>query len=239
MIKRITHIIFFTVFLLAAVDSIGQDFKSDIANMNKFYSEAKSISMKINYRFYSDYTSDVVLDEYNGLYKLQGQNIFSDILGVTSVQDSKTRLAIDKSEQYIQVLRPDTLKRKPMSFNELDKFIEVNKGLSYQGEKGKNKVYRLNLDAKKFACNYIEIFINNEDYHLSKIIFFYNKNNVLYEGDAKFSSPRAEVTYSEVSKNKNIPETYFDIGKYVTKSDGKFKLTKEYQEYQLFNAYRQ
>lgn len=222
--------------IICSCPAFAQDIKADIISTTKFYEEAQSLSMKMNYRFYADKTSTEVLEEYSGTYKTFGKYFFSDMLGVLSVQDSKLKIYVDKTAKIVMVSNTDTATHKSFSIGDLDKLLKIYSSVDYLGIQGNNKVYTYNYLPNKTEYDAIKIYIDKGQDYITKVVFYYNKNNNYYKANEQYPNPRLEVTYSDVIRNKAASATDFNTTKYVTAANGKYSLSAQYKNYQLINA---
>jgi hypothetical protein len=214
----------------------AQDFKVDISNVNKFYKESKSISMKMRYRVFADYTSSIAVEEYSGSYKSSGNYFFSEIMGIISVQDEKSQVAIHKDEKIIMLSKVDSIQKRSFSITQMDQLLKLYTKVVYAGEQSGNKVYTFTFDSKKSDCSSMKVFIENESWYVTKIILYYNDKNMYYAENKKHPNPRLEIIFTEVTANKNIPVSEFNTSRYVSLSNGTYSLASPYKNYRLINT---
>lgn len=210
----ITGVVLFISAVLPA-----QQLKEDVRKVNDTYARAKNVSMKIHYRLYQDYSTAVPFEDKTGTYIRQGQNYFSQLLGITTIQNGSTKLSVSDAEKTIIVSDADRKIAAPSNVM-IDSLIKRCSKVEFTDLGEGRKLYRLRFEKTAFfEYDMIDLQFGS-NYFIEKIVLFYREAVVLDEtaGKMKKEKPKLEISYSEINTQPVVAADQFSEAKYIRRS---------------------
>ncbi|MDQ3110963.1 MAG: hypothetical protein M3R17_13805 [Bacteroidota bacterium] len=227
------------LFLLCCAVSMGaraQNAKEDFMKVNRNYSAATELGMKIHFALFSDYNGTTPFEVQDGSYLKKGTNFYSDLMGIKTIQNSETRLTVNENDKTIIVSDPLKSSKNPSEVN-LDSILSKCSDVVFTDAGQGEKLYRLRFDKTSFfEFDIIDIRIGSDSY-IKKLILYYREAVSLDETNSglKKEKPRLEITYNSITTSPVIEQDQFSEKKYIAGSGKKTSLLPAFATYRLLN----
>lgn len=249
-LKRVIKIKIIAVCLCCHLFLPAQDIAKDVLKLNEKYKEIDSISMKMQFILYKDYTSSVAFETVNGILMKQNKNLYNSIATVESLTNSKYSLFIDNDSHIIiigNVVKTDSTNNKKSKFNiDLNFSVESMSALVASGftieeppkfyflKNSSDSIRALKVDLNYSDYESIECYYYPKTYIIKKIILYYRDAYEIDEnGDT--TKPRLEINYSNVDEKTMFNQDIFSEKKYVSISDKTVTGIGKYSKYKIVN----
>ncbi len=225
------EIFIFCLHLNAQTQVLSKDeAKQIITKINQSMLNPKFYSANLDYSIYSSYSDSIPLEKINGFYKRNGAKEHSSIIGIETIQNEKERVVIDTGMENIILaspnLKPQLIESSMQAAVSMCKKITKTKtALGYV--LSFNIDPSANLGFSNFQLEYLE-----EDYFISSITLFYQNANI--PGYEKIQNPKVRINYSNINTSR-IPNSEFEIDKYLLNKNKLYALTNAYQTYTFYN----
>jgi hypothetical protein len=200
-----------------AQDAIRRQASIDFRLVNMAYAQASRLKMDVNYTLFPSYTSTTPFEESRGVFMKQGENSYSNLLGIISLSNSKATVTLDSNEQTIVVADPSTHKSGEPNLVELDTLLSTCSSIEFKELEGV-KYYKLKFDGVLFSeYNAIEVFIDSKTNFLGRITMFFRIELDLDEENDRYinEKPRLEIIYTGVTTNPVFTPDQFSETKFV------------------------
>lgn len=224
-----------SILVLFSIQSsvLCQDIKTDVNKINQAYSNLKSISLSVAYKYYANYQTDKVKEVKTGTLKSQGHRVFSTIGNTEMIQDDKRALIIDKKNKFITVNGNVNYTNPISQFGSIDSVLKFASSVKSVAPSETTRGYELQLEKSEIAS--LTIIFNKKSYMIQKIIVKYKKDILAGLKEA----PKVEIEYSNIKLNEPLPSDLFSTGKYVQyTSSRRLVPTKPYQNFIILNSNR-
>jgi hypothetical protein len=209
----------------------------ELNKVNLAYGAVKSMSMTIEYNLFSSYTATTAHESSKGKFIRQNANYYSELLGITTVQNAKHKITINTQEKSLLLSNPDKTPPAPSPVL-LDSILRVCSSIDRIDLGAGKKLYQLKF-AKLTYYDYERIDIHlGSNQLIEKFVLYFRSAVVLDDNDQnlKKDKPRLEISYSAIILNSEVDTNLFSEKIYVESlgSEG-FKPTAAYQTYQFYN----
>lgn len=203
---------------------------------NKAYSDAENISMNIQYDLYSNYTSNAPYESSSGTYIKQGNSYYSNLLGITTIQNKKYKLSISNDEKIIIVGDPVKTGKAP-SVVETDTLLKQCSSTEVRKTTEGSTVCVLHFEQVPFSeFDRIEIETSKNGF-VTKMVLYYREAISLDETNPqlKKEKPRLVITYSNINTNPTIKPDQFSEKPYISDNGKQITGTPAYSTYRILN----
>lgn len=227
----ITAIVLFITAVLPA-----QQLKEDVRKVNETYAKTKTVSMKIHYRLFQNYATAIPFEDKTGTFIRQGQNYFSQLLGITTVQNGSVKLSVSDADKTIIVSDADRKIAAPSNVM-IDSLIKRCSKVEFTDLGEGRKLYRLRFEKTAFfEYDMIDLQFGS-NYFIEKIVLFYREAVVLDEtaGNMKKEKPKLEISYSEINTQPVVAADQFSETKYIRKSGKTFVPATAFANWKVLN----
>jgi hypothetical protein len=230
---------YFVILLSAcffALPLCAQNIASAFREVNVAYAKASTMSMQVQYNLFTDYTGTIPFESSAGKFIKQGNNYYSSLLGVTTIQNNKLKLSVSENEKTIIVSSPVTAEKAP-SLPLIDSMLARCSSSEVKLMENGDKNYILHFEKSAFSeFDRIEIEIN-ADHFVSRLRLFYRQAITLDETNSslKKDKPRLEISYSSITTNPVIAADQFSEKSYISANGNKIALTASFATYRLLN----
>lgn len=209
----------------------------DLNKVNLAYSQAKAISMNIEYNLFSSYTATTAYESSKGKFIRQNTSYYSELLGITTVQNTKHKITVSQAEKSLILSNPTPSNSNPSPVA-LDSILKICSNIKVVDLGEGKRIYQLSFSTLEFF-DYERIDIQlGSNQLIEKFVLYFRHAVVLDESDQRLKKekPRLEITYSAITLNPEVDANLFSEKKYVV-ALGKngFQPTPAYTTYQFYN----
>lgn len=199
------------------------------------YEEKNVYNMGLTYTLYNTPTSNEFSERYSGVSVKNGSNLYSKIDKTEFIQINKTYIKIDNESKLVSILENTNFNKSP--------FEDLASILKHYDK------FDIHEDTKQWICTLtapevtftpygkIIIYISKKDYTIKQQDFFLLHRNEFKDKSGKIqtSNPRLVVKVDYMNEDlKNYIEK-LTLTNYFSKQEGKIKLSKQYQQYQIID----
>ncbi len=191
-----------------------------------------SYSMKLNYASYKGYEAKDVYDQQSGYILKNKKKFHSYSVGIHTIQDEYSRIAIDSVKKTITVndlsVKMDASLYQKVDTSRMNLFVNAYK----YAETDKTQYIRIEF---KRGYPYEAMEIKLKDQWISQVVLFYTREVRKSVEDIKVK-PKVLITYSDIKINPNVGEMTFATSKYINyEANKKVSLNNSYKDYKLFD----
>lgn len=225
-----TKLFYLLVFLHEAL--FGQIVPDDISRMKNKMESMTNYSCDIQYKLYSRTIASPPIEVKSGFLLHNNQNSLFEIGELITINTSKYLIKVDTIQKIISVANAN---RQQQNDFDLNKYLEGNFDIEYEGAYNTNKVYRYKPQQLS-TLQYLNIYIDTATFLLNKIVLFYNLPNVESSNGVSFSSPVIEITYSNYVQNR-VTESMVDEENYLHFKEDEITPSGRYSNYQIYKLF--
>lgn len=214
----------FYIFLLVLASSFSEDnAQLDLKRISETYRSLNKIALSIDYKVFEDYYSSVPKESELGTYIKDGNNTYTELLGLITVQFEKEKILVNANEKLIIVvdhnIKADTGKFSIAIFNSILK--EVG-SISKKAIDAKLSKLTIDYTNTKVPYQKVELIYNTKTFRITKSVLYYRNKMVMDEEkkDAVGNTPRVEMLFSDINEKVINKSSVFDHSRYV-KTNGK------------------
>ncbi len=211
---------------------------ADFVHINEAYSNTKKLKMDLSYVLYPSYTATVPFENEKGVFMKQNNNTYSELLGITSLSNSKVSVSIDQAEQTIVVTDPPAKKTEIPGAVDFDSLLKKCSSIEYLELEGNGKCYKLRFDNTSFfQYNEIDVFFDGQTFLLNKLNLYFREEVDLNPDDANHlkDHPRLEISYSSIDTAPVFAPGQFSETRYINMAGKNITCTSAYTTYRLIN----
>lgn len=223
--------------ITSAKTTHAQNASEDFKKVRAAYDAAPAISMDVLYKSYPDYTTTVENDSQSGSFKRQGSNLYSNLLGIETLQNSQFNIIVENNSKKLVILDPAKASVNISPVN-VDSVLSMCSSVKFIEGAGNQRIYKLSFDKlTSFQYSTIDFCINKETFLIDKIVLYYRDAvNFNYEDkEAPKKKPRLEIIYKNINTHAVFTNEQFSEKKYITVSENAIKPTGTYSAYELIN----
>jgi hypothetical protein len=215
----------------------GSKAAADFIRINEAYADYKKLKMDIDYLLFPDYTATTPFENEKGVFMKENNNTYTELFGITSLNNSKVSLSVDKNEELMVVADPPKKTSIP-GVIAFDTLLKICSSIQYAELDGNIKYYRLRFDNVVFSqYNEIDIYFDGGTFLLTKLNLYF-REEVDANPDDKINlkeKPRLEITYSAIDTSPVFEVGQFSETHYIRIAGKKISCSSGYTKYQLIN----
>jgi hypothetical protein len=233
----VSIVLLFVAFSSAAQADSRAKAAGDFRAVNAAYINTHQVQMDVTYTLFSGYTSTAAFETDRGVFMKQGNNTYSELLGIVSLSNSNATVTLDSNEQTIVVTDPPDKNHTDPSLVNLDSILKLCSSVEYK-ELGELNYYRLRFDGVTFfEYNAIEVYIDRKTNFLSRLtLYFRMEVDLDEEGDAcSKDKPRLEIVYSNINTAPQFAARQFSETKFIGIKGKTITASPAYSNYHLIN----
>jgi hypothetical protein len=211
---------------------------ADFVRINEAYSNSKKLKMDVSYVLYESYTSATPFENEKGVFMKQNNSIYTELLGITSLSNSKVSLAIDANEKTMIVSDPASKRKDTPGEVDLDTLLKICSSITYSELEDGIKFYKLRFDNAVFSqYNAIDIYFDGKTFLLTRLVLYFREELDLNESDNVHikDHPRLEISYSSIDTSPEFDAAQFSEARYINVAGKKITCTSSYASYRLIN----
>lgn len=185
--------------------------RKEFALINQAYLKMDKYRMKVEYRVYADYATQVAEEQSKGYVIRSGTNYLSDMLGIRTLQNNTYRIMADTLNKILVVAHPQKLVQDTSPAELVTEVLGRCSSVSItKGE----KISECRLVLPEGSEDFSQIRLQyDKNYLVKKLILFH-----LPLQSAKGQSgpaPRTEISYTQVEKNPALAADLFSEKNFV------------------------
>lgn len=233
-------LLFCLLFVLLSSLGFSQNDKKEAISLLKkvsdLYSKKEALSFNTKYVIYYDYSSQRILEQYNGFILKNKQTTYFRLKNTEFVSFENIGLKINNDDKEILINKVDKKLEMTSPFS-LDAYL---KNFSAKLLSGDNENFVCELKPAKISqemYSKVIIYIKKSDYSIVKQQMYYVQSMGVKNDKGKTiqTIPRLEITTTPRVGNKNIDENLLVKGNYFTENNTQIVLSKRLQKYKRFN----
>jgi len=236
---RIVYILFLLPCYSLAGEISKDDLKKVFNEIRTAYINEDSYSMNISHKSFVDQSDVTPFESSNGSFIKDGNKYKSDIMGITSIQNTDFKLAISDKYKIIVLSQKDDYLNIALDNDEMD--VMFSKSVKIESSKvGSSVLYKVFMN-DSHELNYYSFKVNDKKF-ITEMSMYYReeKSWTKEDGTVLIGKPKLTIAYTniktKISTDKNsfsfkeiikeTPEGYQPIGKYVsyTLNDNRIKI---------------
>lgn len=237
--SRLTHLPF-SIFLLILFPLVApaQSLFDRVTCANAFYANAKSLSLSMEYRMFTDASARTPAEVTKGQYLKSGSRSYSDINGRISVVTERTAVTVDPQTRVLTVAGPGTATFNPWGdYNEetLYKVFDKRELISHRD----GLLHYSLTPAAKLGNEVTRMDIWFDDSHcfIRRIVMYFRQMELPGpDGKPVKQLPRVEIEYTSVKWDTAPDPSIFSTDRYLRWDGNKPVLTPAYRDYALINS---
>lgn len=208
---------------------------SVLTKVMEYYSARPVLSFDMTYTMFESYTSDKVIQQTAGMYKINNQQIYIQLGGQVQLLNKDYAIVTDDISQTMVVKqRPsNTAYKTPMGLDSLINMFAETK-VSQETE----NLVTISFARPKstfYAVNSFNVEIEKLSGKIMGATLFYAFDlNDFYEEYNNSTIPRIEIKYNNYVESV-VDESFFNESNYFSKQGDKIMPTKKYTSYRLIN----
>lgn len=223
----------FIVFVAVLFSSLGftQNVEEVLNLINKEYSKSDFLEFETKYNLYKNKNSKKVHESYLGLFKKNIKNeIYQKIDKVETIWNNHYSLKVNHPDKLMTLSFSQPVATGEINIKELKDFCKI-KSFTKIGSG-----WELILEPQQFSSlPYSKVVITiNSSYFITKQLFYYN-TIIDFSSDYRkqdLDYPVLEIINSNFNR-KSIPESFFNVKKFITDKNNLIDVTKEYNTYSI------
>ena len=223
---------------LIAQDAVRKQAAVDFSNVNETYSSTPLLKMNVSYALFPSYTSTAAFEKSSGVFMKNGNDTYSNLLGIVSISNRNVSVTLDSNEKVIVVANPPSRKKQSPSLIDVDTMLSQCSGIEYKELEGGLKYYKLRFDGIPFSeYNAVEIYIDGKTNFISRLMLYYRVEIDLDEEGPACSKdrPRLEIVYTNVDTRPVFPQDQFSESKMIRASGKTYIAAPAYSKYRVIN----
>lgn len=211
-------------FLLLCSIGFSQNAKQDFAKVTLAYLNAKEISLKmVTYGYESGAQKKPVLVA-EGIFLRSGEKYYSKFKDSEMIKVDGKVVIVNHQNKTIQFFE-EAKDKKVESFSiPMDSLMSGYDSVVYKGNVGGDKCYVIYDQSAQYPV--MEIFIDSKSNFVSRMVLHLPKK----QKKVDYGMDRLEVKYS---KPKMQPVNYYDISRFLKKTESGYVKTQKYLDYNL------
>lgn len=229
---------FITISLLFASNLFGRSEPerisaiADLKQVNASYAKTANFSLNTNYKVYSEHATDNLLEAKNGKFIRFGKKLYTKIDDIETYALGDKLICISAGDKIISIGDNRQLDFHPLQMS-IDSLLTLCNKVEMQYINDHEKKYMMYFSGESEEFTRIDIQINTETYHYSKVILFYAMQ-INLSGDfyAEEKRPRLEITYTNFRTLTAEPVS-FNEELYIKKDKGTLKPASKYYNYRV------
>lgn len=233
----VSVVLLFVAFSSAAQTDNRAKAAGDFRAVNTAYINTPQLQMDVTYTLFPGYTSTAAFETDRGVFMKQGNNTYSELLGIVSLSNSNVTVTLDSNEQTIVVTDPPDKNYADPSLVDLDSLLKLCSSIEYK-ELGELNYYRLRFDGVTFfEYNVMEVYIDRKTNFLSRLtLYFRMEVDLDEEGDAcTKDKPRLEIVYTNINTAPQFAARQFSETKFIGIKGKSVSAAPAYSRYRLIN----
>ena len=231
-----TKIQFMIIALVIGLSLKAQTVAEVLKEVNAKYSGTENVSMDIKYELFTNYSAVLPYESSSGSYVKQGSSYYSNLLGITTVQNKKYAVSVSESDQMIVVSNPVKTGKAP-SLVETDSLLKRCTSTEVKKTAEGVTTCILHFENAPF-CEFdrIEIEVGTNSFITSMTLFYREAVN-LNESDPqlKKEKPKLVISYSNINTNPVIKADQFSERTYIIDNGEKITGASAYSTYRILN----
>lgn len=220
---------------------IRKETSADLVRIREAYDKLSSLSMNINYKFYSSYSAESPVEKHTGYYCKQGsENSYLDLYGTLTVSNKDLVMVKDDSAMVFMVKKHFPEDAPQLTHDQFEKLLAVCSSVEKINDKGQDiSGYRMLFKNNINGLSKLEFLFNTKSYLVTRIIMYYDRPVVKSyhtNTDIGYAKPKLEVEYVNVNVAPELNRKQFSVTKYLHKGKEKWELTSAYaRSYELYD----
>ena len=202
-----------------------------------WFIKTKNYQLSVHYASYVDYTTQVAYDQSEASYLRYGNNISNKAFGVTTIQNSDLRFAVDSTNQVILLNNASPVNRSPADlqpFSDLLDHVQAMKKLLLPDG---STLYRIEFRPNELYS--ASEFVVNEKGQLSKLSYYYSKavseedeqGDEAAHKDIVKTTPRMEILFYGYKEPGHVDQQLFSEKKYFRTDKNRIIPADRYKNY--------
>lgn len=230
-------VLFTLIFLFHFIDFSGQNkVKEILTKVEKTYNSNNELSLNLDYKLYTSYSSKIVSESYKGLVVKDNKNTYLKIYNTEFLQTSTRSIKVNHDQKMMLVFNKSQMdsKMNPMDLSSL------LKNYKRQDLIDKGDYWICSLQTGKYTqmmYGKIEIYVHKKSYQVEKQIFYILEKATYKDskGNEKLDFPRLEIALKKAVLNESVKKEIFSLNNYIQIKDGKIVPSKKYSNYIIQN----
>lgn len=235
--NKVINILFIVGSFFCFIDSNSQNkVKEILAKVENTYNSNNELSLNLDYKLYTSYSSKIVSENYKGLVVKNNKNTYVKIHNTEFLQTSTRSIKVNHDQKMMLVFNKSQM---DSNINPMD-LSNLLKNYKTQNLIDKGDYWICSLQTGKYTqmiYGKIEIYVHKKSYQVEKQIFYILEKAAYKDpkGNEKFDFPRLEINFKKVILNESVKKEIFSLNKYIHISDGKIIPSKKYSNYTIQN----
>lgn len=237
--SKFIKLVFIVCILFCSNFSFSQNqnkVKEILTKVEKTYYSDNDLSLNLDYKLYTSYSSKVVSESYKGHIINNNKSIYLKIHNTEFLQTSSRSIKINHDQKMVAVFnKPDIESNvNPMSLSILLKNYKTQDLID------KGDYWICSLQTGKYTqmiYGKIEIYVNKQSYQVEKQVFYILEKAPYKDskGNEKFDFPRLEITFKKAVLNESVKKEIFNLNNYIQINGDKILPSKKYSNYTIQN----
>lgn len=209
-----------------------EDMKLVLSKMNEAYSTSKSYSMTVHHSSYAGHSSDVSIEEYTGSFLKSGDNYYSNLLDVETIQNKSAKVSVSNNQKVVIISNCIEFSKAVVDKEYLDHVLDQASKIEVSNA-GNTRTYKFYMKNNGEFESYLITL--NDKYFMTKLVMNYRQERSWKNKSGKEISgkPKLVVSYSNIKINTVVDASKFNFNKYIIESGESYQLTPKYASYTL------
>lgn len=209
--------------ILKAVQWLGE--------LKSYYKAHPNYSVKIDHYLYESFSSTSISEHYKGFYSKEGEKEFSQILGVTTIQNQQHRLVVDTNAKTILLINPLKVVAEEELLNLNSKeLIATCESVNCIDSSG---VRTLTFNFKSFQYPLKKLTLIIVHHRLTLIEMLHNE--AVESESGKKIVPKTKIVYSDYKEKFRIPKGKLQIDQFINKKKNIYEPVNRYANYLVYD----
>lgn len=241
MITLLRHTLCVCLFLSGTGRLFAQDFFTALEKCNRFYEQAATLELHMEYRMYPDAASQRPMEVTKGEYVKGPKGYYSKINGLISVVDSKVSLTVDPTTRTMTLGAASTATFNPWGKITPEALQKIFTKTERVSDKDGLIHYRLiPIRTAGQNVNRMDVWFDRELFYIHRIAMYFDKVIIPTDNLGKETrSPRFEIQYSLV-RREVTPDRLRNVttSPYLKWNGEEAKPSGAYKDYAFINSYK-
>ena len=187
------------ILVVSVTGSLSQDktLRGDLEKINAHYNQIKRMSMRMEYRVYTNWNSTVPVQTENGELKKKDQATYTKIGKIESLNTLNYNVIVDheiKSIAIMPVIRSHASGGNAEAVTpDFSKVLDLCKAIELDDINDNQKRYTLIMPEGAFEYGKLEITYNSKSYFIDKLVMYYREaQNLEGDNEGVKETPRIE-----------------------------------------------
>ncbi len=208
----------------------SQNLKTDLQKMKNAYTEAKGFQTEVDVKIYQE---EKFIGTKKAMIKKTKENYFYTVDDISILLNEEYSVMINKKQKVIVFGKKEAgasdlyATVDQFKLEQMDSLFNKNKEWEFKGITNQQKHYT--LKNKEDLISKTELFINEKNHTIQKVIFYYNE-------ELSGGKNMVVINYKNTKINPAFSKDVFSETNYIKNVNGAWITTASYKDYDLINV---